>query len=165
VDGTPGFGGTNGVTELDLGQPGSARRTAKKAHYTVERVVLGPTRTGTVLHKVTGQDMTFAENLGFAGQDVSWQGTLRIKDDTELAALRSHIQEYLTGQTIDADGKRSAKDVTKVAPTTLTDSGGKAISDKAKMIDPVSWGPKTAISTNADYAYLCTLEIRFSVLG
>ncbi len=159
---TPGFGGTNGVAELNLGQPGSARATAQTADYAV-RVPRGDEEDGTVVHQLAEQPVSFAENTGFQGFDVTWDGLLRVASIDELEAIRSHVSEFRTGQTITA-GVRSAVDPDKMKATKLTDYWAKVISEKAKMTSAI-FGEVRRLSNNATFSHACQLTIRFRVLG
>jgi len=160
----PQFGGTNGVSELDVGQEGSTRRSSSKAWATL-KVVMGPPQTRDVKHALPQQTATYVERMGWAGQAVTWTGFVKLKDKDELAALISHLSQYRTGQTINATtGARSAVDVGKMAPTKLADILGVVLSDNAVMTNVRFGELRKLTSGSSPYTIGMDMTIAFGIL-
>ena len=159
---TPKFGGSNGVPELNLGQPGSARATAGTAQYTV-RVLVGTPENPRSENALPQQAVVYTQAMGFAGQTVRWRGWLKVKDVNELSAIRLELNELRTGQTIDANGVRSAVATTKMKATKMVDPLGVAITDKATLKD-VQFGETKRLTSGA-YSHGMDLTVVFRVLG
>ena len=159
---TPGFGGTKGVAELNLGQPGSARETANTARYAV-RVEQQNEDAGVAFHPLNDQPVTFAETTGFKGKLVVWRGQLKVATINELSLIKSHVAEFHTGQTITA-GVRSAVDAAKKKATKLTDYFGEVVSTTAVLTGAV-FGEVYKLSNDATFSHGCELTITFRVLA
>ena len=160
---TPGFGGTNGVAELDLGQPGSARETAQTARYSVH-VNRGPQDPGMTVHKLSEQPVSFVEHTGFAGQEVTWNGLLKVATMEVYKAIVSELSEYQTGQSIDANGNYGAVAPAKMKATKLTDYFGTVVAARATMARAVL-GRVHKLSNDETYEYMGELTISFRVLA
>ena len=159
----PNFGGANGVPVLNLGQPGSARAGSSAAAYGV-RVTRQDEQDGTVVHKLTEQAVSFAEATGFRGQQITWEGNLKVKDIAELTAIRSHVTSFRTGQTVDASGVRSVIDPALMGASVLTDTFEAVITPNAKIVGAV-FGEIRKLTNNATFGYILPLRIVFGVLG
>jgi len=131
----PQYGGTNGVPELDIGQPGSSRYTDSKVLYTVG-VILGPPEMRQTVHELPEQNKVYMGQLGAAGSLVTWDGTIKIKDNTELGALMSELHRFLTGSTLNTvTGVVGAPNTGLTKPTLLKDGRGLALSATGRMLD------------------------------
>lgn len=163
--GTPLFGTTNGVTELDVGQVGSARRAAGTVSWVANTVRQAPQLT-RVVHGAPGQNIVFEDNLGWRGEIVQWTGHIKFKDNTEFAAFVSLINQYLTGSGLDADtGVRSAVDLSFTKPTLLEDALGNAIGSRVVMIGQQFEGPPLACGTSGFLYLFRNFTLIFRVLG
>jgi hypothetical protein len=89
---------------------------------------------------------------------------LRVVDIAELTAIRSHVSEFRTGQSIDAAGNRSAIDPAKMKASKLTDYFGEVETATAKVIGAV-FGPVRRLSNDATFTYICELTVTFRVLA
>jgi hypothetical protein len=160
----PQFGGTNGVPELDIGQAGSARRTANKAQYAVQ-VLRRPPAVRSVVHQVPQQHVRYRDLLGWSGESVTWQGSVRVKDTTEIAALANELYRFRTGFTRNATtGVPSPTDLSVLAPTLLTDAFGIALGEQA-VLDGYQFGENfRRITGDAGWLYWNTLTVVFEVL-
>jgi len=142
---TPFFGGTNSVPELDAGQKGSARHTSKVQW--VANVTEGPPEFRDVIAAMVEQNQIFASRLGWSGQIFTWSGPAVFENDTEVAALRSVLNQYRTGSTIDpTTGVMSAPNVAYLKGSILKDSFGKALASRAIVVD-WRFGPRWRVPT------------------
>lgn len=165
---TPQFGGTNGVVEINLGQPGSGRYTASpnKLAWFRAKVLQRPPEIMAVQHGVPQQPIAFTDLLGWRGQVVSWDGSVVVKDATEIAGLLSELSLFSSGSTINATtGVRSAPDVSYLASTILKDAYGKAMGSKAVMTGYQLRDNWKRVSGSSQWLYLNHLSVVFRILG
>jgi len=152
----PEFGGTNEVTVLDIGQAGGTRHAAGDAHW-VGRVDEGPDNTASALHSLPGQSVSYRSVGGFTDKTVKWVGSIRVKDDDTLAEIISDLNRKLHG------GTGETADPKQLKETTLTNSAGRVLSEKAVMAGWRFPTPPKSIR-NAAYDLWAELEITFACL-
>lgn len=165
--GTPQFGGTNGVPEINLGQPGTTRYTddPKKAHYRVN-VHRRPPEVAQVQHGLPQQNVAFVDQLGWRGEIVTWVGSIVVKDSTQLGLLVSELSLFLTGCSVDAStGVRTQVDTSYLAGTVLKDAYGIAMASKAIMAGYQFHDNWQVVSGSSQWAYLNHLTCVFRILG
>ena len=131
----PQFGATNGVIELDAGQPGSTRYVDNKVQWTVV-VHERPPEVRDVRHAFPETNTLFLNRLGWSGQIVTWRGMLRVSTAGEMAALRSELSKYATGLAINpTTGVRTPVAAASYrAPTIMIDDHGKALGSMVTMM-------------------------------
>lgn len=159
----PQFGGTNGVDELDLGQPGGARAAANSARYVVQ-VHQQPDRTTAVDQKVVQQNIAFQDVLGYDLGEVQWIGTLKVINDATLQAIVSDLNKAKHGSARVA-GELAAPNPAAVQPTVLKNSFGSTLSTKAVIRDWSFDGPVKTLSGGAPYTLIVGLRVVFKLLG
>jgi len=158
----PRFGGVN-VTEMDVGQPGSTRNGAGQLHYAAN-VTMGPEKVPETTHEFPQQAFTVLDNLGWAGQIVTWSGDLRCDTLARYRTVRSELSEYWTGQSINATtGVRSAVDLAKMEPDKLVGSDGTVLTPRAKLIN-VQFGRGFAPASPSSWAWIIPLTLTFRML-
>ncbi|MEK6798030.1 MAG: hypothetical protein AABZ12_03615 [Planctomycetota bacterium] len=160
---TPQYGGTNGVPEVNLGQPGSARAAGNTARFTL-RVLEGSDQAIRVPQAVVQQNVTFADNLGFREGEVEWAGTLRVDTPTTLDAVRNELNRYKHGSAR-VSGALTAPDPTYMRPTKLTDSFGNVLSLTAQLAEWSFTTPVNKLHQGGYFLYAVGLRVRFKLLG
>jgi hypothetical protein len=159
---TPQFGGTNGVAELDLGQPGGARYNVS-ARYTVQ-VVQQPERTAVVDQKLVQQNVAFMDNLGFELGRVLWTGTLKVNNNATLQAIVSDLNRAKHGSAR-VGGNFLPPSLQYIRPTVLKDFDGTTLCNQAVLEDWSFDGPRKRISGDALFTLLVGLRVVFKLLG
>ena len=159
--GTPQYGGTGGVAELNIGQPGSARNGSGAASYIVN-VLVGADQAVTVNQGVPQQNVTFQDNLGSAPGDVTWNGTLKVNNAATLNAIRSDLDRYKHGSARVA-GVLGAPNMSYVRATRLTDSFSQILSENARIVD-WSFTDRIRRLHASAFLYITKLRIRFELL-
>ena len=165
--GTPQYGGTNGVSEINLGQPGSARYTGtpKLAHFRAH-VLRRPPEVVQVQHGIPQQPYAFSDNLGWRGQVAMWEGSIVVQNATQLAALESELSLFLTGCSISpTTGARSQINTTYLAGTVLKDAYGVVMASKAIMTGYQFRDRWQRVSGSSQWTYLNHLSVTFRILG
>lgn len=161
----PLFGGTNGVSVLDLGQPGGAKRTAEEVYYNPREQMVQP-QVDNVLQKFPQQSITLIERMGYSGQLISWTGYIKFKDASELGDVISDLNLYLSGQSVNkTTGIRSTVDTDTLKATKLVNSVGTVLSAYAVMMGWQFRGERitlAASSTPYTLAYRA-LEVVFRI--
>ena len=160
---TPQFGGTNGVTELNAGQPGSARATSNYARYVV-RVIEGADEATVVGQAVVQQNVNFEDRLGYAGTRVVWEGSLKVSSDTVLGAIAGQLNKYRHGSGR-TSGVLDGPDPTQMRPTKLTNSFGRVLSERAVVDDWSMSGVATLFNAAPFTLIVERLRIVFKLLG
>jgi len=153
---TPQFGGTNGVSELDLGQLGSSRRAALTALFTLQEHE-GADEIAQVFHSIPQQRVVFRDVIGFTGRAVTWRGTLKCNNDATLAAIEAELSAKLHGG--------ATADIAQVRETRLTNVYGRIVSERACL---ESWSFQERarkITGSGPYTILVALEVRFRCLA
>ena len=130
---TPQFGGTNGVTELDAGQPGSALYIANDARFYI-KVIEGPDEATKVDQAVVQQNVAFEDRLGFSGSRVAWEGILKVDAEATRAAIVSQLNRYKHGSSR-TSGVLDPPDPRQMRATKLTNAFGTVLSEKAVLED------------------------------
>ncbi len=152
----------NDAIELDVGQPGSARNTAGTARFTC-RVREGAPTVGRAEHKPPQQTRLFVDHLGWAGQVITWEGSLCVTTDTILGQIVSHLNEITTGQAVDAaTGVRGAVYTSKMAPGLLKDSFGRALAEEA-ILERYAIGGTRRIS-GSTFTRIVQLTLNFKAI-
>ena len=161
----PTFGGTNGVPELDIGQPGSVRYLAKKMSYTA-KVLRRPPNKNTIVHSFPEQICSYENRLGWSGETCTWEGNIRVENTTEIGNLISELTRFDSGFTVDATtGVHSLASLTLQAPTILKDAYGIAMGSRCVM-EGFQFGRNFhRILNNPDYLYGNTLRVVFRIMG
>lgn len=159
----PQFGGSNGVDELDLGQPGGARAATPTARYVVQ-VTENPDKATSVDQKVVQQNAAFRDVLGFDFGDVIWTGTLKVTTDAVLQAIKSDLNKAKHGSARVA-GDLTAPSTAAVQPTVLKNSFGSTLSNKAVLHDWGFDGPVRTLSGSSPFTLLVKLRVVFKLLG
>lgn len=160
---SPQFGGTNGVTELDIGQAGSPTLAAGNLSYAAN-VRVGRASQPRVINAIPKQEITFVEDLGWQGQIVTWSGLMRIKDLARWQSLYSNLNFYTTGSEV-ASGVRGSYEASTLAPTKLVDTLGLILSTTAIMIDYQLGGRIQRLSGDPNYTYATQLSLIFRMLA
>lgn len=157
----PTFGGT-AVDEIDIGQPGSARRIASPSDALFaanwgDRSV----DFDEVVTKFPQQAFSFTDILGLSGFTISWSGKLWCRTNAIYIAIASELNEYLTGATINfATGIRSAVVKDKMKPDKLVDPLGNIVTNKARIIS-VDWSDFLIPKAPTAFAVIRSLSITF----
>lgn len=157
----PGYGGSNGVAEFDIGQPGSASRTGN-TRFWVGRVSIGQWEESQQLNTIPKQNVTFTEDLGFRGQSVQWIGRVKVVNAVGQASLWSHLNLFMTGQSITA-GVRSARDASYLATTRLVDGFNNIMSATAR-IQTFRFGNWFPLPQDATFGFTADLDVDFRIL-
>jgi len=160
---TPQFGGTNGVPELDMGQPGSARAAGNTAKYVLQ-VLESPAEVTRVPQKVPQQNVAFEDNMGFDSGAAEWRGTLKVSSDAVLGAIYSDLDRFQHGSSRVA-GQLAAPSPLYIKPTRLTNSFGRVISESATLESWRTDGPVKRLSGSEPYLYAVGMTVRFKLLG
>jgi len=159
----PQFGGTNGVDELDLGQPGGTRHGNNTARYVVQ-VYQQPDKTTAVNQKVVQQNIAFQDVLGYDLGEVRWRGTLKVSTDAVLQAIVSDLNKAKHGSARVA-GELAAPSPAAMQPTVLKNSFGSTLSTKAVVADWSFDDPVKTLSGGAPFTLLVGLTVMFKLLG
>jgi len=117
ADPLPRFGGTNGVTDLDIGQANSARRVAGTAEATVSVVPGGP-ETAEVENQLPQQDITYADVQGTTGRRVIWHTQIKTTSLGVMADIMGELEQKKTG----FNGKTKLYDPTQMHSTQMEDA-------------------------------------------
>ena len=157
----PRYGGSNGVSELDLGQPGGARASALEARYVVKMEESGE-ETRIHFNAVPQIPGSFVDIQAPLGRTFQWTGTLKVDSLATLAAIRSDLHKAKHGHALTASGTYGSFDLAAVQPTQLLDFGGTTISTAAKVTD-FRFGEIKRI-TASDFMYLLPLTVTFRTL-
>lgn len=158
---TPNFGGTNGVTELNIGQKGSTFEQGGVALY--EAIEQGfDDEISNVVSRVPQGSMSFVETMGWTSSIVVWTGKLWTTNDALMSTIESLVSLLSTGQTVSIAGVRGAMDVTQRVGTQLVNGDGRTISENAIMMPPV-WGKRGTLA-GTDFAFSVDLTLRFRKL-
>jgi hypothetical protein len=157
----PQFGGTNGVIELNAGQPGSLLHGADLARYTVN-VIEGADAAAVVPQGLIQQNVTFEDNLGFRGAMVVWDGMLKVASDAVRQAIYSQLNQYRHGSPL-VGGTLWAPNPTQMKPTRLVNAFDSILSERAKLEDWSS-GRVMALSGSSPYTLMVPLRIIFKKL-
>lgn len=162
--GNPKYGGTNGVPELDLGQPGGALHTAGSAHATLQTIVDGDEAMVTTTH-LPELHATYEQVHGYSGTSVVWEGVLRAKatPGASLDEIEANINSYRTGQLRAASGTVTAA-TERLAPTRLTDGYGARTWETARLVRFTRIGPRQKV-TGGTWTELQRVRIEFRVLA
>jgi len=161
VAGTPQFGGTNGVVELNAGQPGSALYVANQARYVVN-VLEGADVAAVVPQALVQQNITFEDKLGFRGSMVVWQGMLKTVSDAVRQAIYSQLNQYLHGSAL-SSGVLGSPVPSQMKPTRLTNAFGSVLSERAVVADWTG-GQVRTMSGSSPYTLIVPLRIVFKKL-
>lgn len=159
---TPGFGGTNGVSELDIGQVGSVRRGAGTALW-VGHVVEGEDNTVSVINSLGPQNVIIRGVGGFRGRRVTWSGNLKVADDAMLGTILAELAARKHGSTRTA-GLLGAPNLALLRATQLTNHHGRVLSGRATL-EGFTTGRVLRITGNATLNYLTPLELVFTCLS
>jgi len=160
---TPQFGGTNGVPELDMGQPGSGRAGNNTAKYVVQ-VLESPSEVVRVPQKIPQQNVSFEDNMGFDSGHAVWNGTLYVTTDAVLGAIYSDLDRLKHGSGRTAGYLGPAYPL-YVRPTRLTNFHGRILSESATLDDWRTNGRVARISGNAIFNYAVGMMVSFKLLG
>jgi hypothetical protein len=160
---TPGYGGTNGVAELDLGQPGSARYLAGTARYIVT-MKMDAEETREVVNKIPQQSVAFHDHLGPIARFYLWEGTLKVIDIDTLHEIEDEISQARDGYAR-SNGVLGAFDPAAVRATRLRDGFDKIVSERARIADHAFVGRVSRLSTDTTFGYVVGLRVRFRTLG
>lgn len=159
---TPLYGGTNGVTELNIGQKGSGLRASGAANFEAQ-VRHGKPVIPVVTSKPIQTNETIVDNLGFQGQKIIWSGVCRFAALGNYQTVINNIYRAWQGYTRNwSSGAPSAVDRTQMNPTKLVDSHGGVITDKARLVD-AQWD-RVQVLQGSTWAYFTRLSITFQVL-
>ena len=164
--GLPGFGGTNGVPELDAGQPGSGRDGSGLVAYRPHFILHEP-EVADVEQAAPEQNVVLVNRLGFRGQKFTWEGQAKFKDASEITKLRSVLNQFLTGSAIVAGvlGSPGSPDPSYLQPTQLLDASGELVAAKARMSGFLFPGRQYRITGDAAWMYRRKLIITFRIGG
>lgn len=157
----PQFGGTNGVVELNAGQPGSALYVADQARYVVS-VIEGADIAAVVPQGLVQQNITFEDKLGFRGSMVVWQGTLKVVSDTVRQTIYAQLNQYMHGSAM-VSGVLGAPSPGQMKPTRLVNALGSILSERATIVDWTS-GQVRSMNGSSPYILICPLRIVFKKL-
>lgn len=158
---TPQYGATNGAPELDIGQPGSSRRTAQTAFATVT-VSLDGDDIRVAQNALPQQNVIFRDLLGFGGKPVVWKATIKCSTRTIVSTIEAELNAYLHGVKYTPGVGYDAFDIARLKPTRLRDGFGEVISDHAIL---TAWtrGRLMRIS-EAPYTVIAEWELQFSAV-
>lgn len=162
ANGHPKFGGTNGVPVLDIGQVGGTRYGAGNARATIS-IMQEPEQVRTTQHELGEQNVVYTDVLGFAGSRVTWNVTLRAKDNATYLAIVRELNAYKHGSVRDAQtGSMGAPDPSRIKETQLTDYDGTILSPKARLKD---WHPRRRRSKASDWGVVQKIDLVFELVG
>lgn len=162
MPGTPQYGGSGGVVELDIGQPGLSRN-GETAQATIS-VIVGDERATIVPGGVPQQNVALEQNLGFAGGQVTWQGSLRVASTALLQTIFAEMAAYKHGS-VRINGVLGPPNLNLIKPTRLTDGFGNVISERARLRAAAMTSRVMKISGNALYNFHVQIRIVFGLLG
>ncbi len=157
-DEVPSFGGTNGVASLDIGQPGSARRTAvpPTAIATVRTVIREP-EVDQVETRFVQQNMSQVDTLGERGRVIEWQCVIKCDTDVTRATIMAEIGHYIVGY----NKLTGAADPMQIRKTDMIDAFGRTYKGVV-LREAVVMGPRQVTSDNM---VLVQLSLRFREIG
>lgn len=147
----PQFGGTNGVAELNAGQPGSALHAANQARYIV-RVIEGADDANAVPQALPQQNVVFEDRLGYRAAIVVWEGSLKVISDAVRQVIYSQLNQYKHGSAL-VGGVLGPPVPSQMKPTTLINSFGSVLSTRATLVDWTESGVR-ALSGSAPYTLI-----------
>lgn len=162
ADGHPQFGGSNGVTALDVGQPGGARAGAGSALLTGIQVNLAAAEVNAVQHDLPQQNAAYRDVLGFAGRRVRVSGMLHCASYSIQNTIAAELDRLKHGSDRTISGGLAAPDPTQVRETRLTDVDGTVIAARAILED---WSFTTRRHKAQTWTVVQGLDLVFRVLG
>lgn len=144
------------MPEIDIGQSGSARRTANTARWTGQ-VVEGGDEVDQVFQPVPQQNVVFRDVIGFSGKLVSWRGTLAVSNSAMMRTIATELNARLHG---------GIGTVTPglVKETRLTNSFGDVISEKA-VLEAWAFTDRTRKIGSTGLTLITGIELKFRCLG
>ncbi len=126
--GDPQFGGTNGVTALDIGQIGGTREAAGNATAYITELP-GADTAPTVVHRFPQSGVAIADRMGLGGGLYTWRFDIVATTITILRTIRFEIEVYRHGRLrAEAGGVFGAPTPAELAPTQLTNFDGDVVS-------------------------------------
>ena len=161
----PSYGGTNGVSLLDIGQKGGARNNGGLALATMG-VNAAQEKIVAVQQGFPQQNFNVQDLLGFKGQSVTWNGTLWTIDATTMQYIESDVEQYKAGRYRDPVTGEVTIDLDQMKPTRLTRSVGKTfvvLSEVARLLEYKRIGPRQTVVGNP-YTVMQEFEIVFGIL-
>ena len=153
----PQFGGTNDVPELDIGQKDSTRFVANDARW-IGRVGVGPDEVAAALHRLPAQNVVYRGAMGFTGRKVTWEGSLKLKDDAILAAIEGELNAY-------RHGGLTTPDPALLKSTKLTNLDERVLSENAVLEDWRFTGRVFPVQGDASFTMLVRMQITFVCLA
>lgn len=156
----PQYGGTNSVTELDVGQPGGTLNPTL-AWYVVRTQQQGAEAVVTD-QRLPQQVAGFVDIQGPLGGVHVWSGNLKVATVDTFRVVRSNIERALHGHPVNADGSWGAFAADEIRPTTLIDGLGQTISLAAKLVQ-YRMGEQFTL-TGPTFFYLTRLSLIFKVI-
>lgn len=162
ANGHPKFGGTNGVSALDIGQVGGTRQTAGNAKFT-GHVYVGEDEVATVQTGLPQQQAVFQDVLGYRGTTVRWEGIIRADGEATMMAIIRELNQHKTGSLRnETTGVMQAPNPKQVRATQLTHSLGRTLSQAAVMTD---WRQVGQMMKSSEWALMMEVSITFRMLG
>lgn len=152
----PSFGGTNGVSLLDIGQPGGTRHGASEASATL-RCLVGITEVAEVINELAEQNITWRDVLGSRGRPIVWKGVIRANSNATMNTIEGEIELLKSGH----DPAAATHDPTQMYSTQLTDSWSRQYA-AVVLRDYQPLGPRFAGTT---WAAVQQMALLFRELG
>jgi len=160
ANGHPSFGDGASVT-LDIGQEGGVRAGAGQAKATIQ-VVNEPAEVATQVHHLPQQNGNVRDVLGFVGELVRWNVTLRTVALATYNAIRDELNGFKTGATR-TGGLQTTFDPALVNTMKLTDFDGALIADRVVLRD---WRTLSVRRFgNQQWAVIVKMQIDFEIIG
>lgn len=158
----PRYGGSNGVEELDLGQPGGSRAAANTARYVV-RMRETESDTRVQFNQIPQIAGSYVDIQAPGGRSFEWTGNLKVDAIATLAAIKGDLNKAVHGHDLGASGTYQTFDLDAVQPTQLLDSFGNTESTAAKATS-YRLGAIRRITGDANFNYLVPLTVTFRTL-
>ncbi len=159
---TPLYGGSNGVTELDVGQKGSDLNGSNFAEFEAH-VNHGRPDNPTVASKPVQTNQVIQDVLGFQGQIVTWSGIIRFSTNAKLVVVMNNISLARDGYTRNfTSGVPGTVDETELKYTKLVDAHGNVMTDQARLID-AKWDRVRTLAAST-FSLWTTLMLTFRIL-
>lgn len=159
--GNPKYGGTNGVSLLDVGQIGGTRDSAGDATFTL-RGLPAADQAIVVEHRAAQQGGLIQDNLGYAGSAMRWSGLLVARNVDILRTIARELNQKLHGQLRNSsNGTMGPVDPVQLRETQLTDYDGAVLSDRARLI---GWSVTGERGTTPDGKVVVGLDVEFRIL-
>jgi len=158
----PQYGGDGTVPDLNIGQKGSGLYENGQAHYRV-RVLHGAEQDQSVFQPIPEQAVVFEDISGPEGRIIRWTGSLVVDTILHLYWILDLCFQLKNGHGRHL-GVVGVFNADNIQETTLKDSWGNVLSDRARLNDYTLDQPIRKLYGNPKYNYTTALTVLFRTM-